>query len=775
MQNKKNTKTKLYILIALLLVLGGMTFALARSGSLQGLFPIRDTGIVITGDSQALAETATNNAESARDSAEAYSQEAVAAAEDAAAAFAAKDEEALYTAQDAASEAATNAETEASNAANYAANVSSAYETASAEQQELREIADAKAEDVIASNDAHLAAVTELDDAEAAETAAEAAYYDCFASPTCIGQLAQKLQDWEDAQDALDAATANEAATLAAWESDRDQYATAYAAAEDAEATRDAIEALMTEASTYADEAAAFAATARAASDEAAEYEALICTNITLDPSSYEMAASDTEASFDITVDIETGAQGSDIDMSDWVIIPVSNTLNAVLGIPTIPTSGSFGLGSSTEFWTGNLVLEADGYGEFTYDGDTDNPLEITRESAASLSVSFAGGQAGDEINAYIEGEELRCSTSLSITQAAAETTSGDLDHSTEIDSTDTTTDTDADGLTDTEEASLGTDPNDSDSDDDGISDGTEVDAGTDPEDDDSDSDGLSDYTELYTTLTDPNDFDTDNDNYSDGAEETAGTDSLDSTEYPGSTSSTTSTTSTSTSTDDEEDIDGEVPTLTRDIILSNDYTCTDSFVDTKNEWFEDLVCRSKEAGWVKGYSEYVFGPNGNITRAEWTKILTKIYGLDEDDGWDMQVDFLDVKEGVDWSYPYIALALDKDWIRVRDAGYYFRPNDPITRADAILWAVRAAGKGTFDYDIERIFFDVENSDYFAYALYIATQTEVDTAEEDNVAVIEGYSNGTYKPYNYIARSEAVAIAIRAALAWGVASEDWED
>ncbi|MFZ5475168.1 MAG: thrombospondin type 3 repeat-containing protein, partial [Myxococcota bacterium] len=77
----------------------------------------------------------------------------------------------------------------------------------------------------------------------------------------------------------------------------------------------------------------------------------------------------------------------------------------------------------------------------------------------------------------------------------------------TEVDGTDPTdpaddvehvVDTDSDGLTDEEEAALGTDPLDADTDDDGLDDGTEVDdTDTDPLDADTDDDGLDDGTEI--------------------------------------------------------------------------------------------------------------------------------------------------------------------------------------------------------------------------------------------------------------------------------------
>ena len=90
--------------------------------------------------------------------------------------------------------------------------------------------------------------------------------------------------------------------------------------------------------------------------------------------------------------------------------------------------------------------------------------------------------------------------------------------------------DTDQDGVSDEDEAALGTDPEDDDTDDDGLTDGDEVDIhGTDPLLDDTDSDGLSDGDEIDIHGTDPLLDDTDDDGLVDGDEtDLHGTDPLD-------------------------------------------------------------------------------------------------------------------------------------------------------------------------------------------------------------------------------------------------------
>jgi hypothetical protein len=86
--------------------------------------------------------------------------------------------------------------------------------------------------------------------------------------------------------------------------------------------------------------------------------------------------------------------------------------------------------------------------------------------------------------------------------------------------------DSDGDGLTNAQEAALGTNPNDPDTDDDALFDGDEVRLGTNPLNPDTDGDGLKDGDEVRLK-TNPLDPDTDHDGLKDGAEVQMGTNPL--------------------------------------------------------------------------------------------------------------------------------------------------------------------------------------------------------------------------------------------------------
>lgn len=200
------------------------------------------------------------------------------------------------------------------------------------------------------------------------------------------------------------------------------------------------------------------------------------------------------------------------------------------------------------------------------------------------------------------------------------------------------------------------------------------------------------------------------------------------------------------------------------EILSSDTYTCKDPFTDTNGHWGEDIICRLYSAGIVIGRNPTSFVPDDNITRAEFLKMALLNAGFSVSGANGMSEDYPDVNPG-DWFYPYVKIAESKGFLR--NQGGDFHPNDKIKRGDAIVLSVRIARQTLYGYVQSDIRFnDVVTSDYFAYAVIIGSNTQVDMPDGETKSVIEGYSDGSFGPNNYISRAEAAAMTIRAYLAW---------
>lgn len=149
-------------------------------------------------------------------------------------------------------------------------------------------------------------------------------------------------------------------------------------------------------------------------------------------------------------------------------------------------------------------------------EGDTLSVASTTAPEHGSVSI----GQSGQVTYTPDDGYQGTDQFEYTVQDAAGATDSAVVDIQ-------VGTDTDGDGLVDSDEQEAGTDPNDPDSDDDGLMDGTEVhEAGTDPLDDDTDDDGLTDGSEdgnhngtVDEGETSPAEADTDGDGIQDGTE----------------------------------------------------------------------------------------------------------------------------------------------------------------------------------------------------------------------------------------------------------------
>ena len=157
---------------------------------------------------------------------------------------------------------------------------------------------------------------------------------------------------------------------------------------------------------------------------------------------------------------------------------------------------------------------------------------------------------------------------------------------------------------------------------------------------------------------------------------------------------------------------------------------------------------KDDHVAYIIGYEDGTVCPNGRITRAE---VATIFFRLLTDDArqrnWSSENNFSDVS--ADKCYNNAVSTLCHMGVLGGYSDGTFRPNAPITRAEFAKIAVSFSqinGSAVYSY-----FTDVKTTDWFAP--YV-------TAAKDS-SLIEGYSDGSFKPENRITRAEACAIVNR--------------
>ena len=159
-------------------------------------------------------------------------------------------------------------------------------------------------------------------------------------------------------------------------------------------------------------------------------------------------------------------------------------------------------------------------------------------------------------------------------------------------------------------------------------------------------------------------------------------------------------------------------------------------------------LTRDDHYSYLIGYADGTVRPNGKITRAEVATIFFRL--LDDDTRakyWSSKNDFSDVS--ADKWYNNAVSTLSNMGVIGGYADGTFRPDAPISRAEFAKIAVSFTqnnGSAVYNY-----FTDVKTTDWFAP--YV-------TAAKD-AGLIEGYSDGSFKPESKITRAEACAIVNR--------------
>lgn len=195
----------------------------------------------------------------------------------------------------------------------------------------------------------------------------------------------------------------------------------------------------------------------------------------------------------------------------------------------------------------------------------------------------------------------------------------------------------------------------------------------------------------------------------------------------------------------DESSESNNCMTVDEDSIDSGSGSSCGEFTDLDGEWSEEYVCDLYERDVVSGKSDRYFYPNATATRAEFLKMVLLDAELDPYSVSSMH--FSDVSSS-SWYYSYVTYAAAMGYVDGYSDGT-FKPNQTITRAEAVVILMHVADQHDYSFDEGDIdFWDVDVYDWFAYAVIIA--------DRDNL--VNGYSNGSFGPNNSITRGEAAKI-----------------
>ena len=166
-------------------------------------------------------------------------------------------------------------------------------------------------------------------------------------------------------------------------------------------------------------------------------------------------------------------------------------------------------------------------------------------------------------------------------------------------------------------------------------------------------------------------------------------------------------------------------------------------FADVADDfWAAKDIYTLKDAGIIGGKSATEFDPEGDVTRAEFAKMVVGLFGYKATSD---AVNFEDCK-AEDWFTPYVAAGVEAGVIKgVSDTE--FAPNATITREDACTILGRALNKVAQSNELK--FTDADKVAEYA-APYVALLSEL--------GYVNGYVDGSFAPTNNITRAEAAKI-----------------
>ncbi len=193
---------------------------------------------------------------------------------------------------------------------------------------------------------------------------------------------------------------------------------------------------------------------------------------------------------------------------------------------------------------------------------------------------------------------------------------------------------------------------------------------------------------------------------------------------------------------DEEEEEVTPIPTPTPVPIIDKGVT-ERGFGDMKGHWAENAVSVLASNGLADGMDDMRFVPDDTMTRAEFTKLITSMFRLENRP---YRNAYSDVYSG-DWYAEYLQTAKDIELISPSlTVGGAFRPNEPVTREDAAVILNNAARLKNVKSNMRGVDFTDESSISFYAADAVRNASKL--------GLISGFDDGSFRPKEYMTRAQ---------------------
>lgn len=172
-------------------------------------------------------------------------------------------------------------------------------------------------------------------------------------------------------------------------------------------------------------------------------------------------------------------------------------------------------------------------------------------------------------------------------------------------------------------------------------------------------------------------------------------------------------------------------------------------FNDISDYWAADYVDFLYNADITTGYSDGSFRPNQNISRAQFAVMLYRYLKLDENQYANVSLPFADLGSIPAYAIPAVKALYAEGVITgsEKNGQLYFNPGSSLTRAQAAAMIGRTQAKG---YALADLTF-TDSAQIPAYAAYYIRAMV-------GQGVINGYSDGSFKPHSNITRGQMAKI-----------------